>query len=189
MLSHFSLFWLFAVLWTVSHQAPLSMGFSRQEYWSGLPCPPPGDLPNPGLKPTSLMSPALAGGFFIARATWHICNPYKRKYLRDVPREKVPYFLVYMDYKESFIYFKEVILVLFSFYVFLYKVLHFHFIFIFVFMILLFILKVFPCNSKVIKPFDLFNLLEQLENLLMIHLNPCILTLWQSKKGKEKLGV
>ena len=54
-------------------------------------------------------------------------------------------------------------------------------------MILLFILKVFPCNSKVIKPFDLFNLLEQLENLLMIYLNPCILTLWQSKKGKEKL--
>lgn len=56
-------------------------------------------------------------------------------------------------------------------------------------MILLFILRVFPCNSTVIKPFDLFNLLEQLENLLMIYLNPCILTLWQSKKGKEKLGV
>ena len=42
--------------WTVACQAPLSMGFSRQEYWSGLPCPPPGDLPNPGTEPRSLMS-------------------------------------------------------------------------------------------------------------------------------------
>ena len=47
--------------WTVVHQAPLSMGFSRQEYWSGLPCPPPGDLPDPGIKPASLMSSAFAG--------------------------------------------------------------------------------------------------------------------------------
>ena len=89
---------LFETLWTVSHQAPLSMGFSRQEYWSGLPCPPPGDLPNPGLKPTSLMSPALAGGFFTTRATCDICNPCKLKYLRD------GYFLVYMDYKEISIF-------------------------------------------------------------------------------------
>ena len=51
-------------LWTVAHQAPLSMGFSRQEYWSGLPCLCPGDLPNPGIEPVSLMSFALAGGFF-----------------------------------------------------------------------------------------------------------------------------
>ena len=49
----------FATPWTVVHQAPLSMGFSRQEYWSGLPCPPPGDLPNPGIKPESPVSPAL----------------------------------------------------------------------------------------------------------------------------------
>ena len=55
---------------TAACQAPLSMGFSRQEYWSGLPCPPPGDLPHPGIKPTSLMSPASAGGFFTASATW-----------------------------------------------------------------------------------------------------------------------
>ena len=48
-LSHFSRVWLFATLWTVAHQAPLSMGFSRQEYWSGWPCPPPGDLPDPGI--------------------------------------------------------------------------------------------------------------------------------------------
>ena len=50
---------LFATPWTVACQAPLSMGFSRQEYWSGLPCPLPGDLPNPGIKPMSLTSPAL----------------------------------------------------------------------------------------------------------------------------------
>ena len=44
---------LFVTPWAVAHQAPLSVGFSRQEYWSGLPCPPPGDLPNPGIKPKS----------------------------------------------------------------------------------------------------------------------------------------
>ena len=70
MLSCFSHVWLFATLWTVDRQAPLSMGFSRQEYWSGLPCPPPGDLPDPGIEPTSLISPALAGGCFSTSATW-----------------------------------------------------------------------------------------------------------------------
>ena len=50
-------------------KAPLSMGFSRQEYWSGLPCPLPGDLPSPVIEPPSLRSPALAGGFFTTRAT------------------------------------------------------------------------------------------------------------------------
>ena len=50
--------------WTVACQAPLSMGFSRQEYWSRLPFLPPGDLPNPGMEPESSASPALAGGFF-----------------------------------------------------------------------------------------------------------------------------
>ena len=60
----------FATLWTVTHQTPLSMGFSRQEYWSGLPCPPPGDLPDPGVEATSLMSPALAGVFFTTSATY-----------------------------------------------------------------------------------------------------------------------
>ena len=53
-------------LWTVTHQAPLSMGFSKQEYWNGLPCPPPGDLPDPGMEPGSLMFPVLVGRFFIA---------------------------------------------------------------------------------------------------------------------------
>ena len=70
LLSGFSHVRLFATLWTVAHQAPLSMGFSRQEYWSGLPCPPPRDLPHPGIKLMSLMSPALAGKFFTTNATW-----------------------------------------------------------------------------------------------------------------------
>ena len=61
---------LFAILRSVAHQDPLSMGFSRQEYWSGLPCPPPGDLPNPETEPESLLSPALAGAFFNTSATW-----------------------------------------------------------------------------------------------------------------------
>ena len=68
-LSHFSYVRLFTKLWTLPRQAPLSMGFSRQEYWSGLPCPPPGDLPAPGTEPISLMSPALAGGFLTTSAT------------------------------------------------------------------------------------------------------------------------
>ena len=55
---------LFATPWTVAYQGPLSMGFSRQEYWSGLPFPAPEDLHNPGIKPASLVSPALAGRFF-----------------------------------------------------------------------------------------------------------------------------
>ena len=55
---------LFETPWTVAHQGPLSVGFSRQEYWSGLSFPSPGDLPHPGIEPTSLMSPALAGSFF-----------------------------------------------------------------------------------------------------------------------------
>ena len=54
----------------IAHQAPLSMGFSRQGYWTGLPCPPPGDFPNPGIKPASLTSPALAGNVFTTSTTW-----------------------------------------------------------------------------------------------------------------------
>ena len=57
--SHFSSVRLFAAPWTVAHQVPLSMGFSRQEYWSGLPFPPPGDLPHLGIKPASPLSPSL----------------------------------------------------------------------------------------------------------------------------------
>ena len=69
MLSRFSRVRLFAALWTVACQAPLSMGFSRQEYWSGLPRLPPEDLPNTETEPMSLMSPALVGGF-LTSATW-----------------------------------------------------------------------------------------------------------------------
>ena len=64
MLSHFSHVRLFVTLWTVAHQTPLSMGFTSQEYWSKLPCPLLGDDMDPAIKPASLMSPALAGGFF-----------------------------------------------------------------------------------------------------------------------------
>ena len=70
MLSLFSHVRPFETPWTVAHQAPLSMGFSRQEQWSGLACPPLGDLLDPGIEPESLMSPALAGGFFTTSATW-----------------------------------------------------------------------------------------------------------------------
>ena len=70
MLSRFSYVRLGATLWTVARQAPLSMGFSRQGYWSGLSFLPPGDLADPGVKPTSLSSPALAHGFFTTGATW-----------------------------------------------------------------------------------------------------------------------
>ena len=66
---------LFVTLWIRAYQAPLSMGFSRQNYWSGLPCPPPGGLPDWGIKPAALMSPALAGVFilfyfFTTNTTW-----------------------------------------------------------------------------------------------------------------------
>ena len=65
-------------LWTVAHQAPLSMGFSRQEYWSGLPCPPPGDLPNPEIESVSLRSPALADRFLTTSTTWEaLLSTYK----------------------------------------------------------------------------------------------------------------
>ena len=68
MLSLFSYVWLCATLWTIAHQAPLSMGFSRQEYRSGLLCRPPGDLPEPGIELESLTSPALQVGS--TSATW-----------------------------------------------------------------------------------------------------------------------
>ena len=70
MLSCFNRVRLLVTLWTVAQQAPLSMGFSRQEYWSGLPHPTPGDLPDLGMESTSLMSHALAGRFFTTSATW-----------------------------------------------------------------------------------------------------------------------
>ena len=70
MLSHFSHVRLCAILWTIACQTPVSMAFSRQEYWSGLPCSPAGDLPDPGTEAGSLMSPASAGRFLTTSATW-----------------------------------------------------------------------------------------------------------------------
>ena len=67
-LSCFSCVQLLGTLWTVADQAPLSMGCSKQEYWNGVPCPSPRDLPNPRIESQSLTSPALAGGFF--GTTW-----------------------------------------------------------------------------------------------------------------------
>ena len=64
----------FGTLWTVADQAPLTMGFSRQEHWSGLLCPPPGNLPNPGIEHMSLMSSALAEGLFTVSATWVVIS-------------------------------------------------------------------------------------------------------------------
>ena len=75
MLIRFSCVRLFATPWTVAHQAPVSMGFSKQEYWSGLPFPLLGDLPNLVMEPTSPGSPALAGRFFTTSTTWvRVCK-------------------------------------------------------------------------------------------------------------------
>ena len=70
LLSRFIRVQIFVTQWTVVLQAPLSIGFSKQEYWSGLSCPPPGDLPDPRTEPASLVAPALAGRFFTTSATW-----------------------------------------------------------------------------------------------------------------------
>ena len=88
MLSLFSRVGLFATLWTVALQAPLSMGFSRQEYWSGFPCPPAGDLPNPGIEPRSPAAPALQLDCFTAKPQcgrpgfnpWVRKSPWKREW-------------------------------------------------------------------------------------------------------------
>ena len=74
--SLFSHVQLFVTLWVGVCQVPPSMGFSRQEHWSGLPFPSPGDLPNPGIKLTFLMSPELAVGFFSISATWEAHYTY-----------------------------------------------------------------------------------------------------------------
>ena len=70
LLSHFSHVQLCVTPWTIARQAPLSMGSSREEYWSGLPCPPPGDLTNPGAEPSSLLSPVLADRLPVRGHKW-----------------------------------------------------------------------------------------------------------------------
>ena len=72
----------FETLWTVARQVPLSMGFLRQEYWSGLPFPSPVDFPYPGIEPASLASSALAGGFFTTNATWKVPDLINKFYHR-----------------------------------------------------------------------------------------------------------
>ena len=67
----------------IARQAPLPLGFSRQEYWSGLPCPPPGDLPDPGIQPVSLISPASAGRLFTSSATWEAKNCKSSNYYQQ----------------------------------------------------------------------------------------------------------
>ena len=85
MLSHFSCVQLFATLWTIAHQAPLSMGFSRQEYRSGFPFPSPGYLPDPGIETASLVSPTLAGEFLplchLGSLTLQYCSLNRRHLL------------------------------------------------------------------------------------------------------------
>ena len=99
LLSHFGCVQLFVALWTVACQAPLSMEFSSQEYWSGLPCPPAGDLPDPGIKPTSLMSPALASRFFTTSTTWEV--PFSAMLQHKTKRIKKKKFLSGSEYQLS----------------------------------------------------------------------------------------
>ena len=74
----------FLTLWTLVLQVPLSMGFSRQEYWNGFSCPPPGDLPNPEIKSESLMPPASSARYFTTSATWEACSP------QEAPLKSLP---------------------------------------------------------------------------------------------------
>ena len=84
-LSHFSFVWLFVTLWSAAHQAPLSMGFSRQEYWGGSPWPPSGNLPDLGIKPASLRSPVLVDGFFTTSSTSEFpSSHYQHSYLKPL---------------------------------------------------------------------------------------------------------
>ena len=90
--NHFSHVQLFVTLWIVARQAPLSMGFSRQEYWSGLPCLPSWDLSDLGIKPTSLIFLALVGRFLTPSTTW------------EAPPTKILYDLfIYLVYLKMFI--------------------------------------------------------------------------------------
>ena len=93
LLSHFSRVWVCATLWTVAHQVPLSIGFPRKEYWSGLPFPSPGDLPNSGIK---LECPALAGRFFTTEP------PRKPLFKRIMTSKRVANSLFFVFLKMTF---------------------------------------------------------------------------------------
>ena len=88
-LSHFSRVQLCATPLIVARQAPLSTGFSKKEYWSGLPRTPPGHLPDPGIKPASLLCPALAGGFLTASTTWGAPRSCNRPYVKLTKKHTV----------------------------------------------------------------------------------------------------
>ena len=88
-LSHFICVQLFVTQWTVACQAPLSMGSSRQEYWSGLPCPSPADLPDSEIKLSSFKSSSLAGEFFTTSTTWEAL-----KLGRFTGKSSLPHFLI-----------------------------------------------------------------------------------------------
>ena len=88
--------WLFAITWIVASQAPLTMGFPRQEYCSGLPFPSPGHLPNPGIEPSS---PALAGGFFTTSATWEVHSSFKIYWVTKLELES-RYFFVFFPHRK-----------------------------------------------------------------------------------------
>ena len=90
---------------SVRPMAPLSMGFSRQEYWSRLPCPSPGVLPDPGIQPASLNAPALVCGFFTTKATWEATSVTKAQGTEEKQvsqcSSKLKMFLHQISYKES----------------------------------------------------------------------------------------
>ena len=113
-LSRFSCTRLSATPWTVAFQAPLHMGFSRQEYWGGLPCPPPGDLPDPGITPASPGSPALLDHqgshqvsnnrtpcFLTPCTPQHPAAPVVRE-LFTVPEQKLPFHSCYLWRRPSY---------------------------------------------------------------------------------------
>ena len=87
--------------WTIACQAPLFMEFSRQEYQSGLPFPPPGDLPNPGIEPRPFASPALAGWFFTTGAIWEFLFSLLSSLNANLPLLSLmfPHFLIYGEVK------------------------------------------------------------------------------------------
>ena len=93
MLSCFSCVRLSVTLWTIALQDPLSMGFSRQEYWSGLPCPPPGDLPHPGIEPMSPEAPALQTDSLPLR---HWGKPIYRLYIHTHTQTHTHIFISYL---------------------------------------------------------------------------------------------
>ena len=85
-LNPFSRICLSGTPWTVAHQARPAMGFSRQEHWSGLLCPPPGDLPHPGVEPVSLTAPVLAAGFFTT-GKHHTGSPFEHDFQDHIAHE------------------------------------------------------------------------------------------------------